>query len=400
MRDFVIRQLGILALAVGTMPLPAQFNVAGKDLQFHGFFQQGFAYSSGNNFLTMNTTAGSFAMTDGGLNVSTRLTPRLRVGAQVFSRNIGELGNGKVSLDWAYADYKFNEFVGVRAGKVKTTLGLFTDTQDMEFLYVFALLPQSVYPTDLRASTIAHNGADIYGELPIKKAGRIGFTGYIGTRPNDPRGGYYLGGRDGGFDFTGITKTTRGGDVRWMLPIEGLVAGFSAFDDTGYATAFLRELSGISVGPRPVPIRIDLDKTRLFAYYGDFQRAGFRISSELWRSDTQVRISGMPIPTTATKDEGWYVMGSYRLNKRLEFGSYYSQFRQNRDLAFDIANGTRDRVVTARVDLNKYWNVKVEGHFMNGYGSPFSFRSFYPSSNPRGMKPDTNMLLIRTGISF
>jgi hypothetical protein len=94
-------------------------NVLGKDVQIHGFFQQGFAYSSGNNFLTMRTRGGSWAMTDGGINVATRLTSRLRVGAQAYSRNIGDLGNGQVQIDWAYADYKFSDMFGVRAGKVK-----------------------------------------------------------------------------------------------------------------------------------------------------------------------------------------------------------------------------------------------------------------------------------------
>lgn len=46
-------------------------------------------------------------MTDGGLNLSTKLTPKFRVGVQAFSRNIGDMGNGKVYLDWAVADYKF-----------------------------------------------------------------------------------------------------------------------------------------------------------------------------------------------------------------------------------------------------------------------------------------------------
>jgi hypothetical protein len=136
------------------LPASAQFQVAGKQVQFHAFFQQGFAYSSGSNFLTMKTNAGSFSMTDGGFNLSTRLTPKLRVGAHVFSRNIGELGNGKVALDWAVVDFKYNDVLGFRGGKVKTTIGLYNDTQDMEFIHTWALLPQAVYPTDLRATTL------------------------------------------------------------------------------------------------------------------------------------------------------------------------------------------------------------------------------------------------------
>jgi len=37
---------------------------------------------------------------------------------------------------------------------------------------------------------------------------------------------------------------------------------------------------------------------------------------------------------------------------------------------------------------------------MDGYGTPYSFRGFYPLDNPAGMKPKTNMLVIRTGWNF
>jgi len=57
-------------------------------------------------------------------------------------------------------------------------------------------------------------------------------------------------------------------------------------------------------------------------------------------------------------------------------------------------------VVTARVDLAKFWDLKIEGHFMDGYGNPQSLRGFYLQDNPDGLKPKTNMLVIRTGWNF
>src|SRR5687767_144399 len=78
-----------------------QFEVAGRTVQVHGFVTQGFAYSNQNNYLSMKTSEGSFAFTDGGLNLSTRLTSRLRVGGQAYARKIGELGRGRVTVDWA-----------------------------------------------------------------------------------------------------------------------------------------------------------------------------------------------------------------------------------------------------------------------------------------------------------
>src|SRR5580693_9416892 len=152
----------ILFAAPALLHAQFDFNVDGRDIQFHSFLQQGFAYSNQNNYLTMNTSNGTFAMTDGGINVSTSLTDKFHVGAQVYFRNIGALGDYHPQLDWAYGAYRFKDWFGIRAGKVKTALGLYNDTQDMEFLQTFALLPQSVYPLDLRSNTIAHTGGDIF----------------------------------------------------------------------------------------------------------------------------------------------------------------------------------------------------------------------------------------------
>jgi len=123
--------IALVALACAVpAALHAQFLIEGRPVQIHGFASQGFAYSSDNNYLTMNTSAGSFKFTDGGVNISSPVTDKLRVGAQIYIRSIGTLGQWHPELDWAVADYKFKDWFGVRAGKVKTTLGLYNDTQD------------------------------------------------------------------------------------------------------------------------------------------------------------------------------------------------------------------------------------------------------------------------------
>jgi hypothetical protein len=379
----------------------AQFKVGSKEVQVHGFLQQGFAVSNNNNFLSMKTSNGSFSMTDGGVNVSMRLTPKLRIGAQAFSRNIGDLGNGKVQLDWAFADYRFNDSFGIRAGKVKTTLGLFTDTQDMEFIHTWALLPQSLYPTDLRATTIAHVGGDIYGDISLRKFGRLSYVAYAGQRPDDTRGGYYLGTRDLGFHIQQYRSTVAGGDLRWATPFEGFTVGTSYFGFNGFADGRIRSLSGVPVRvPGGIPFRVDVNRGHTNAYYGDFQRGKFRAYSELWLTNQPNRLSGIPSAPSEYQQRGWYAAGSYRVHSRLELGSYFSSFVHDRRIGFSATNGIRDTVVTARFDITKYWNVKAETHFMDGFANPQSARTFYLSTNPQGLKPRTNLFLLRTGFAF
>ena len=128
-----------LVSCAAPLALHAQFDfsVDGRNVQVHSFASQGFLYSNQNNYLTTNTSQGSFSFTDGGANISTQITDKFRVGAQVYLRNVGELGNWHPQLDWAYGDYKFASWFGVRAGKVKTALGLFNDTQDNESLFTW-----------------------------------------------------------------------------------------------------------------------------------------------------------------------------------------------------------------------------------------------------------------------
>jgi hypothetical protein len=165
-----IVELAVVCLWASLLVSHAQeFKVLDRTVQVHGFISQGFIYTNDNNWLTMNTSQGSAAFTDFGLNMSSHLTDKLLVGAQVYDRNLGQLGQYHPSLDWAVADYRFKCWFGVRGGKVKTTLGLYNDTQDLDFLRTFALLPQSVYPTDVRDATIAHLGGDIYGTISLKR---------------------------------------------------------------------------------------------------------------------------------------------------------------------------------------------------------------------------------------
>lgn len=54
----------------------------------------------------------------------------------------------------------------------------------MDVLQTWAILPQSIYPLDLRSSTISHLGGDIYGSTTLpRKLGTVSYTAYRGRRP-------------------------------------------------------------------------------------------------------------------------------------------------------------------------------------------------------------------------
>lgn len=384
-----------LAFAVASTPAFAQssFKVGEKEVQVHGSVQQGFVFSSGNNFLTMNTRDGSGAMTDGAFNLGSQLSSKLRVGAQIYSRNIGDLGNGALQVDWAFADYKVNQTFGVRAGKVKTALGLYNDTQDMEFLHTWALLPQGVYPLDLRSVTIAHIGADAYGKLSLNKAGSLQYTVYGGAIQDDTRGGYRYGWEDQGTHLGPITSRGVGFDSRWSAPIEGLTVGYSMLQ--------MKKELDVTSPNFPVTLHVDVPVARLQAIFGEMQHDRLKLAAEWRHESTTTTITPAVGPESTITARGWFASGSYRLNDRLELGAYHSRHVPDTSLsAADSTNHIRDNAIAGRVDLNRFWHVKVEGHFIDGNGSSSYARGFYRRSNPDGFDPTTRMLVIRTGVTF
>lgn len=393
-----VSRIAWMALALGTpLALHAQFDfsVDNKPFQIHSFGSQGFAYSNDNNFLTMQTSQGSFAMTDGGVNISTQLTDKLRISAQIYDRNIGQLDKWHPQLDYAFVDYRFKDWFGIRGGRVKTVLGLYTDTQDADFLHTFALLPQSIYPMDLRSVTIAHDGLDLYGNIQLHKAGSLSYTTYAGAKPNDPLTGVYYALEDAGFNVANnsISGSMAGGDLRWNTPVSGLMLGVSeVFQSEHFGNASIQGLPSRSVAA----------PYRTAAAYGDYEVGKFHFSGEYRRNTVNQNFSEGPLFEVLNfSDTGWFVSAAYRLMSRLEVGAYESRYYLDKSLSAGAqATHIFDQVMTARLDIKRYWYFKVEGHFMNGTGDTFHAHGFYARSNPDGLQPVTNMLVVRTGFNF
>jgi hypothetical protein len=411
--SFIIRLLLVL-LCAGPVSLCAQeFKLFDREIQVHGWLSQGFVYTNDNNWLTMNTSSGSFAMTDMGLNLSTQLTDKLRVGAQGFDRNLGHLGSWRPSLDWAVADYRFSSWLGIRGGKVKTVLGLYNDSQDQDFLHTFALLPQSVYPTDLRDATIAHLGGDTYGSVPLMRdLGKLSYTAFAGDRRDSIHGGYEYLASTYNVNYSSYGGLQDGADLRWNTPLKGLLIGLSRLDEdlNGEATSRLAPGSSAFIAESDHSKK---DWTNQF--YGQYRGRKFQIDSEYRRfvHDEQFTTSGETLLVAQTDVRGWYVSGTYQVMKRLALGSYYSRYTVNSATEGPYAaffpaqtdsslpgNHIYDKVITARVDLKRFWYAKVEGHFMNGFASGSYPEGFYPQVNPHGFKPDTNALVLETGFYF
>ena len=402
---------GLCAAIALSISLHAQeFKLGSKTVQVHGFGTQGFIHTDDNNWLTMNTSKfGSGEFTDAGVNMTMQIRSNLRIGGQAYDRKLGQLGGWHPLLDWATVDYRVRPWLGFRGGKVKTVLGLYNDSQDVDSAHTFALLPQGIYSTDMRDATLAHIGGDIYGTIKAQNFGKFFFTVYGGDRRDSLHGGYPYNLLLHGLYVQKYGGPIVGGDLRWNTPVKGLLVGTSYLYEMISVTELLNPSVALG-GPNVVVPSSEWSKDDfLNQYFGTYSKGNLRLDGEYRRyyRDQAIFSGAFEIQTDIRP---WYFSGSYRINKRLELGSYYSHFTisgninaPGQSFAASVSDPSRhlyDKVVAARFDLPRNLYFKVEGHFMDGYGGVYYPDGFYPQVNPQGIGPNTNALVVRTGFSF
>lgn len=375
------RMLPFLLACILTSGMNAQ-DLAG--IEIHGFATQDFLYSSHNNYLSMNSNSGSLQWTDGAVSVTDSVTDKLRIGIELHVDQLGQLGGPNFKVDWGSGDYRVSDYLGFRAGKVKTVLGLFNDSQDVNPLFLWILLPQSTYPIDNESFFLSHLGGEVYGEIPLgDRVGTLRYSGYVGNNSLDLNGGYLKQLAELGLVFnTAPAGTTYGGDLRWKAPSTRLTVGGSTDVQALDGTA---AVGGIHLPPAMV-----------YAAYSQYKRGRFYFAGEYRREPTSIQVTLGPLTFPVPKDEHtWYVMGSFRPAKKLTVGSYYSHFVNKTGDMGQPANYSKDWVASGRYDFNPYFYGKIEGHCLHGTAI-----GYYDSDNPNGLKPNSNMLALSTGFSF
>jgi len=354
------------------------------NLQIHGYVTQGFLFSSRNNYLTMNSSTGSLEWTDGAVSVVDSATDHLRVGVQLHMYQLGHFGGPNVLVDWALADYKVDDRLGFRVGKIKTIIGLFNDSQDVDSVHQWILLPQAIYPVDNRGFNLAELGGQVYGTFRVgEKLGNLQYSVHMGQAYLDANGGYMQQLSEFGLTFNNTPGgVTYGGDLRWLTPLRGLMVGASALSQSLDGTATLGS--------------VHLPASASVAYYAQFERGRFYFAGEYWRVPIHPEITLGPDTFALPYDERcWYAMAMYRLSDKFRVGTYYSHYVNQAADTSDPANYSKDWVVSGRYDFNAYFYGKIEGHFLHGDGM-----GYYAIDNPNGLATNSKMLAAKLGFTF
>ena len=418
----------LLCTILTALPLTAQFGL--EKIDIHGFANQGYVYSGDNNYLNMNTVKGSYEFNEVAINFSTSITDRLRAGIQLLSRDLGRVGNNMAMLDWAYADYRWRDYLGIRIGKIKTPLALYNEIRDVDALRTFILLPQSVYDENVRDFSFAFQGAALYGNFGLGKLGEMEYNLYSGTfNIPDPKTGFwynsfmslrtliepFLTGQSITITHLGISDPSVtadyiwGGSAYWNTPVPDLKLGgcylYGSLTMSTDLTVYRRLMmnSSQSVINEVIVPHLDADII-IKDYYtlsGEYIWNNLTLTGEFHRRIYKAHIRKNPVLGFAMDQnyrlEGYYGQITYRFADWLETGVYYSSYL---DKDSQLPGEPKwhytqaDICGTIRFDMTASWLIKLEGHQIDGVGLVI------PADNPAGTQKVWKLIALKSSISF
>lgn len=362
---------------IGSIALTAWFRVAPSfasdatvapsslaGVELHGFVSQGFFATTANNYLG-NSERGTFELTEVGLNITDVLRDDFRVGMQVFARDLGPIGNYTPKFDWFYLDYRFRDWLGIRAGRTKLPFGLYNDTSDIDAARVPVLLPSSVYPTQNRDFLLAQTGGELYGYVGLGALGALDYRLYGGTVFFDAEGSSVVGDVE--------VPYVVGGRGMWQTPVVGLQLGGSlqALRLEALYALDAATLGGLeAAGKLPVGfdgnVRINIPAVLAVASV-EYVTGDLLLAAEYsrWYVEATYQPAGL-FPDVSSVSERMYGMASYHVAPWFTPGVYYSVLHPDVDQKDGRDAYQHDLALTFRYDINANWLLKLEAHAMRG----------------------------------
>ncbi len=370
-------------------------------IDIHGFVSQGYMCSERYNYILPNSKGGSFQFNEIGINFAKDLSDSLRIGVQLLSRDLGELYNNDVTIDWAYADYAWTDWLGIRAGILKVPNGFYNESRDIDMLRTCILLPSSVYNEGFREIYMGLSGVGVYGSIAMGGAGSMDYQLLMGTQNTDAGDSGIVKDMVNGFrhlphsdwDFSSFdVEEMYVASLQWRSPW-GLRLGAVMNSLTFEAAGTFTNNAG---PPATETITIDAYDVKNYTLSAEYTWEDLILAAEYWNLEFDAKTvmgSFIPFMDATTEKEGWYVSASYRVNEWFEVGSYYSVFYPDATdhSGSDIVNAdnkheaySKDIALSTRFDINEYWTFKMEGHRINGKGNVYSAdNSNYAGSNGR-----------------
>ncbi|MBK1875618.1 hypothetical protein [Pelagicoccus mobilis] len=354
-----------------------------QTLSVGGFISTGYLESSHYNYLA-NTEEGTTDFVEAALNASWTPANRTTLNGQAFLFELGPYGNYEPFIDYLFVEYSYSKEFGIRAGRIKRELGLYTHIQDIDISRTSIILPHGVYDPRYRAFSASLDGAAIYGTFGLPGRQRLTYNLYGGHVNIDPEGGL------AGFTLTATSRLTIDNHIEtidsntnfgaqfWYSPgIEGLRLGYGRseyydVDIVSHGTFPSNipdpNLAGLEFISKAIDTSFALDQFSIEYYVGNWNFAAEYHSSTADITLEQ-SIGGISIPSRGRNPDfrAWYLQGSRRFGP-FEIGLTYAEEPNNWEPEFDTVNAShqKDRQISLRYDATDNWTLKLEAHSIRG----------------------------------
>ena len=382
---------------------PCQAYELGEHFSVNGFLSQGYIKSRNNNFLG-NSLDGSFQLNEFALTTNYVANDKLRFGLQLLSRDLGEEGNNDILIDWAVADYHWQDWLGLRLGKVKLPIGLYNQGRDIDFLRPMAFLPQSIYDENKRSLLVAALGGSIYGNISFGSSGDLDYQAYYGKVDFREDSGQARGmeqlvrrtalrrGLGPVSDFDSDNRYVYGGSLVYAPPLDGLRLGVSYFTGKSEFDFNIGAKNGHASGNNKDFVVLSME------YLHPIWK--FTVEYSEFTADREV----LEIDIPDGRSQGGYVQLCSHLFEPFVFSAFYDVFYTNKDDRSgnnfaaqglpDFLGWRKDFGIGVRWNFSDQWIFKAEHHWVDGAALGL------PIYNPQGVEEDWSYFVLKASFNF
>lgn len=348
------------------------------DIAIHGFISQGYMKATDDKeYMVYGAKEGTFQFNEIGINFSTQATETLRIGAQFLAFDLGHLGNDDILVDWAFADFSYREYLGIRAGLIKIPYGIYNTTRDLDMLRTSIFLPAALYEEVYRDLVSRMKGVGIYGALPLG----FYYQAAGGTAPFNIDGGFvdsFTDAIDVKPHVLRIGNTYTVG-LQWVSPWNPfnlssfrLASNYYITNDIEIDGTYLTEnffLYYTIEQMETVTGSIEIIYNDLILA-SEFSRiyTGGNVASDL-SVVYKISMTGLRYYLSASyRFTGWFQLGAFWSVSYLDEDDKSGEKRAEEGLASDKPSDgyQKDLCISLRFDINDNWLLKLETHMMNG----------------------------------
>lgn len=341
--------------------------IAGQEFNFS--LSQTYYQTSTNEFLIENSDDGTFQWTEGVVN-TLKTFEQLQIGAQLLVRDFGQEGNFRVDLDWGYADYAFNNFIGVRLGRMRLPFGLGNEYRDVDAARMEILMPQVFNPEEFRSAAASYHGLGLYGTFRTRKLGSVQYQAFWGnnTIHDDffiPRQAQKL------FNSPSTKMNSKyigGLQLTWHTPYEGLKFSYSNLNYKGELNIDTTKFGARLVDDRGLNLSIIWHLASI-----EFNRGPWTISAEYLNrnnNNTYGPVLSTVLGTEYDDDEtvSFYLRVRRQITEKLGiFVSYGELYSNIADDNTSLADMLKENSYGFRYDIRQELIFKTQLSHMRGY---------------------------------